>query len=62
MCGELIWIIDKVVTDQYRNSIWVIFLGAVVDDSSCVCDNSIFWDASDFIWGEVKNHVGDILS
>ncbi len=30
----------------------------MVDDNSCVCASSIFQDASDYIVGEVENHVG----
>jgi hypothetical protein len=58
MCGEFVWIIDKVATNSDLNLIWVIFLGVVVNDNLCLCDSSIIWDASDFSIGEVENHFG----
>jgi hypothetical protein len=44
MCGEFVRIIDKVATNSDPNSIWVVFLGAVVDDNLCVRDSLICWD------------------
>jgi hypothetical protein len=58
MCREFVWIIDKVFVNRDLYLIWVIFLGAVVDDNSCVRDHSIFRDASDFIVREVEDRVG----
>ena len=62
MGREHIRIMDKVAAHHDPNSIWVAFLGAVVDDNSSVCDSSIFQDASDFIMGEVENRVGANLT
>ncbi len=50
--------IDKVSANRDPYSIWVVFLGAVVDDNSCISDRSIFWDVSDFIVREVEDRVG----
>jgi hypothetical protein len=58
LCGEFIQIIDKVAANSDPNLIWVVFLGAVVDDNSCIHDSLIFWGASDFSMGEVENCVG----
>ena len=58
MCCQFVWIIDKVSANCYPYLIWVVFLGAVVDDNLCVRDHSIFWDASDFIMREVEDCVG----
>ena len=49
---------DKVYANRDLYSIWVVFLGAVVDDYLCVRDCSIFRDASDFIMREVEDCVG----
>jgi hypothetical protein len=38
--------------------IWVVFLGVVIDDNSCISDRSIFRDVSDFIVREVEDRVG----
>ncbi len=42
MCGEFVWIIDEVSANSDPDTIWVIFLGAVVDDISCVFDGTHF--------------------
>ena len=57
-CRELVWIIDKDSANRDPYLIWVVFLGAVVDDNLCVHDRSIFRDASDFIVCEVEDCVG----
>jgi hypothetical protein len=38
--------------------IQVVLLGAVVDDDSCVCGGTIFWDVPDFIMCEIENSIG----
>jgi hypothetical protein len=43
-----------VMRSQFGSSFW----GGVVDDSSCVHDGTIFWDASDFIMCEIENFIG----
>jgi hypothetical protein len=52
---EFIQMIDKVVANRDWNLIWVIFLGAVVYDNSCICESYIFCDVSDFVVVEVEN-------
>jgi hypothetical protein len=48
---------DEDAANSDLNLIWVIFLGAVVDDNLCIRDNLIFWEASDFSMGDVENCV-----
>ncbi len=50
-CGEFVQIIDKVATNSDPNLIWVVYLGAVVDNNSCIHDSLIFWDAYDLSIG-----------
>ena len=38
-------------------SFWVVFLGAVVDNNSCIRDRLVFRDASDFVVREIENRV-----
>ncbi len=47
-CDEFIQIIDEATANDDLHLIWVILLGAVVDDNSCLCDGTIFWNAPDF--------------
>ena len=56
-CCQFIWIINKVAANRDLYSIWVVFLGAVVDNNLCVRDRSIFQDASDFVVREIENRV-----
>ncbi len=56
--GELIWIINEVPADSDSDLIWVILLGAVVDNNSCVRDSLIFGNAPDFVMGKIENCVG----
>ncbi len=58
-CSELVRIIDEVAANGDVHLIRVILLGAVVDDDSCVCDCTIFWDAPpDFIMCQIENCTG----
>jgi hypothetical protein len=56
--GELVWIINEVPADNDSDSIWVILLGAVVDNNSCISDSSIFGNAPDFVMGKIESCVG----
>ena len=56
-CCQFVRIINKVAADCDSHSIRVVFLGAVVNNDSCVRDRSIFWDASNFIVREIENRV-----
>ncbi len=56
-CCQFVWIINQVAANRDPYSIRVVFLGAVIDDDSCVCDRSILRDASDIIVREVENRV-----
>ncbi len=56
--GELIWIINEVPTNSDSDSIWVILLGAVVDNNLCISDSSIFRNVPDFVMGKIENCVG----
>jgi hypothetical protein len=56
--GELVLIINEVPADSDSDSIWVIVMGAVVDNDSCVSDSSIFGNAPDFVMGKIENCVG----
>ncbi len=38
--------------------ILVVLMGAVVDDGSCVCNGTIFWDAPDLVMCEIKIVLG----
>jgi hypothetical protein len=46
-CSEFVRIIDEVAANGDVHTIWVILLGAVVDDNSCTYDGRIFQDAPD---------------
>jgi hypothetical protein len=56
-CSEFVRIINEVATSGDAHSIWVVLLGAVVNDNSCVHDGTIFWDMPDFIMCEIENCI-----
>ncbi len=47
-CSEFVWLLNEVAANSDLHLIWVVLLGAVVDDNSCVRDGTIFWDVHDF--------------
>jgi hypothetical protein len=57
-CSEFIKIIDEVAANSNVHMIWVVLLRVVVDDDSCICDGTTFWDAPDFIMCEIENSFG----
>jgi hypothetical protein len=56
-CCQFVCIINKVAANCDPYSIWVVFLGAVGDNDSCVRDRPIFRDASDLFVREIENRV-----
>ncbi len=58
MCSEFVRIINEVVANSGAHSIWVVLLGAVVGDDSCICDGTIYRDAPDFIMCLIENCIG----
>ncbi len=57
-CSEFIRIINEVAANDDGHLIWVVLLGAVMNDNSCICDSTIFCCAPDFIMCEIKNCIG----
>ncbi len=56
--GELVWIINEVPANIDSDSIWVILLGAVVDNNLSISGSLIFGNAPDFGMGKIENCVG----
>ncbi len=54
---EFVRIINEVASRGDAHTIWVVLLGAVVDDDSCVCDGTISWDVPDFIMCEIEKFI-----
>ena len=55
--GELIGVIDEVVTNGYLHKVRVVLLWAMIDDKSCVGDDAVFGDALDFVMREKMDSV-----
>ncbi len=54
-CCEFAGVIDKVHTGCDLDSIGICFLGAMINDHPCVCNNSVFRDIGD-VKGEHDEH------